>query len=72
MTKGQEDGSSTTINTARAPAAATAYIVINEQLTAAESAVAQAASHPELMRKLAGQALIIADEASCACTAAHE
>ena len=45
------------MNAARAPAAATANIVVNEQLTAAESAVAQAASHLELMRKLAGQAL---------------
>ena len=46
------------MNAARAPAAATANIVVNEQLTAAESAVAQAASHLELMRKLAGQALV--------------
>ena len=37
------------MNAARAAAAATANIIVNKQLTAAESAVAQAASHLELM-----------------------
>jgi hypothetical protein len=40
--RGQEDGSPTTMNAAHAPAATTANNVVNEQLTAAESAVAQA------------------------------
>jgi hypothetical protein len=52
--------------------AAATNIVVNEQLTAAESAVAQAASHLELMRELAGQALVIADEASHTRTIAHK
>ena len=45
------------MNTARAAAAATANITVNEQLIAAESAVAQATSHLD-------QAHIAADEAS--------
>jgi hypothetical protein len=52
--------------------AAATNIVANKQLTAAESAVAQAASHLELMRELTGQALAIADKASRTRTAAHE
>ena len=60
------------MNAAPAAAAATAKIIVNKQLTAAESAVAQAASHLELMRELAGQALVVANEASRACTTAHE
>jgi len=60
------------MNAACAAAAATANIIVNKQLTAAESAVAQAASHLELMRKLAGQTHVAANEASCARTTAHE
>ncbi len=45
--RGQEDGSSMTMNAARAAAAATANITVNEQLIAVESAVAQATSHLE-------------------------
>jgi hypothetical protein len=60
------------MNAARAAAAAAANIIFNKQLTAAESAVAQAASHLELMCKLTGQAHVVADEASRARTTAHE
>jgi len=71
--RGQEDGrSTTTMSAPRAAVAAATNIVVNEQLTAAESAVAQAASHLELMRELAGQALVIADEASHTRTIAHK
>ena len=71
--RGQVDGSSTTtMNAPREATAAATNIVVNEQLTAAESAVAQAASHLELMRELAGQALAVADEAARARTTAHE
>ena len=58
------------MNAARAAAAATANITVNEQLIAAESAVAQATSHLELTR--ADQAHVAADEASHARTAAHK
>jgi len=68
---GQEDGSWTTTNAARAAAAAAA-ITVNEQLTAAKSAVAQATSHLELMREIVNQARVIADEATCIRMAAHE
>jgi len=50
------------MNAAHAAAAATANIIINEQLTVAESAVAQTASHLELMRELASQAHVVADK----------
>jgi hypothetical protein len=71
--RGQVDGSSTTtMNAPREATAAATNIVVNEQLTAAESAVAQAASHLELMRELTGQTLAMADEASHARTTAHE
>ena len=59
------------MNAALAAAAATANITVNEQLIVAESAVAQATSHLELMRALVGQAHVAADEASHAQTAAH-
>ena len=60
------------MNAACAAAAATANIIVNKQLIVAQSAVAQAASHLELMRELAGQALVVANKASCARTTAHE
>ena len=60
------------MNATRAAAAAAANITVNKQLTAAESEVVQAASHLELMRELAGQAHVIADEASRARTTAHK
>ena len=69
--RGQEDGSSTTANAARAAAAAAA-ITVNEQLTAAKSAVAQATSHLELMREIVNQARVIAHEATLIRMAAHE
>jgi len=69
--RGQEDGGSTTTNAAHAAAAAAA-ITVNEQLTAAKSAVAQATSHLELMRELVNQARVIADEATRTRMAAHE
>ena len=50
------------MNAARAAAAATSNITVNEQLIVAESAVAQATSHLELTR--ADQAHVAADEAS--------
>ena len=50
------------MNAACAATAATVNIIVNEQLTAAESAVAQAASHLELMRELAGQAHVVANK----------
>jgi hypothetical protein len=68
---GQEDGVSTTTNAA-CTAAAAAAITVNEQLTAAESAMAQATSHHELMRALVDQARVVANEATRAHTAAHE
>jgi len=52
------------MDAARAAAAATANIIVNKQLTAAESVVAQTASLLELMRKLASQAHVVADKAS--------
>ena len=70
--RGQEDGSSTTLNTAHAVSAATININVHEQLNEAESAVAQATSQLELMRGLADQARAAADEASRARTTAHE
>ena len=60
------------MDAARAAAAATANIIVNKQLTAAESVVAQTASHLELMHELASQAHVVADEASQARTTAHE
>jgi len=69
--RGQEDGSSTTMNAARAAAAAAA-ITVNEQLTSAKSAVAQATSHLELMRELVNQARVIANKAMRIRMAAHE
>ena len=69
--RGQEDGGSTTTNAAHAAAAAAA-ITVNEQLTAAKSAVAQATSHLELMRELVNQARAIADEATRTRMAAHK
>ena len=69
--RGQEDGGLTTTNAARAAAAAAA-ITVNEQLTAAKSAVAQATSHLELMRELVNQARVIADEATRTRMAAHQ
>jgi hypothetical protein len=70
--RGQEDGSSMTMNTACAATAATVNINVNEQLIEAESAVAKAASHLEIMRALVNQARTAADEASRARTTAHE
>ena len=52
--------------------AAATNIVLNKQLTEAESAVAKATSHLELMRELAGQALVVADDATRARTTASE
>ena len=69
--RGQEDEGSTTTNAAHAAAAAAA-ITVNEQLTAAKSAVTQATSHLELMRDLLNQARVIADEATRTRMAAHE
>jgi hypothetical protein len=69
--RGQEDGGSTTTNAARAAAAAAA-ITVNEQLTAAKSAVAQATSHLKLMHALVSQARVVADEATRIRMAAHE
>jgi hypothetical protein len=69
--RGQEDGVSTTTNAACTVAAAAA-ITVNKQLTAAESAMAQATSHHELMRALVNQARVVSDEATRAHTAAHE
>ena len=61
--RGQEDGSSTTVNAAQATAAAAAN-TIAEQLTSAEAAVAETTSHLELMRALVSQARAVADEAT--------
>ena len=69
--RGQEDGGSTTTNAAHAAAAAAA-ITVNEQLTAAKSAVAQATSHLELMRELVNQARAIDGESTRTRMAAHE
>jgi hypothetical protein len=60
--QGQEDGSSTTTDAAHAAAAA-ATTLLAGQLTTAESVVTQAATHLELMRAIAKQAHIVADEA---------
>jgi hypothetical protein len=68
----QEDGSTITMNTAHATPAAIGNIYIDEQLNEAESAVAQAASQLELMRALADQARVVADEATRARAKAHE
>ena len=69
--RAQEDGGSTTTNAARAAAAAAA-ITVNEQLTAAKSAVAQATSHLDLMCALVNQARVVSDKATRICMAAHE
>ncbi len=68
----QEDGSTITMNTAHAAPAAIGNIYIEEQLNEAESAVAQAASQLELVRELADQARVVADEATRARAKAHE
>jgi hypothetical protein len=70
--RGQEDGSSMMMNTARAVTAATVNIYDIEQLNEAESAVAHATSQLELMRELVDQARVVADEATRALTNAHE
>jgi hypothetical protein len=69
--RGQVDGSSTSTNAANAAAAAAA-IAVNEQLTAAKSAVTQATSHIELMRALVGQARAVANDATRDRAVAHE
>ena len=69
--RGQEDGGSTTMNAAHAAAAAAA-ITVNEQLTAAKSAVSQATSHLEVMRELVNQACVIANEATRTHMATHK
>jgi hypothetical protein len=70
--RGQEDGSSTTTRVACVTGAAAATITVNEQLTTAESAVAQAASHLKLMRAIVNQACVVTKEAMQARTTAHE
>jgi hypothetical protein len=60
--RGQEDRSLTTRNAAHVAAAAAANL-LTEQLNVAESAVAQATTHLELMRAIAEQAHTIAKEA---------
>jgi hypothetical protein len=52
--------------------AAAAAITVNKQLTAAESAMAQATSHHELMRALVNQARVVSGEATRAHTAVHK
>ena len=69
--RGQEDENSTSTNAAHTMTV-TAVTTINEQLTAAESAVTQATSHLELMRALLNQARTVADEATRCRTTAHE
>ena len=69
--RGQEDRRLTTANAACTTMAATA-ITAEAQLIAAESAVTKATSHLELMRALVDQARVVADDAACARTAAHE
>ena len=69
--RGQEDGSSTTTN-ATCAAAVAAVITVNEQLTAAESAVAQATSQLKLMRSLVNQARVVANKATRIRMAAHK
>ena len=58
--RGQEDGSSTRTSTRAAMAAAATLLA--EQLTTAESAVAQATSHLDLMRALVDQTRALANE----------
>jgi len=70
--RGIQGRSSTTTNVACATAATAATITVNEQLTTAESAVAQAASHLELMREIVNKACVVADKALRVQTTPHE